>query len=124
MAGRVTEVIECCKSVRSMLGPHFSEAVYHRSLEVELRRRYIPYESEIPVAVTYKGFTVGNVRVDVFVDKQVVVELKATPSGLNSSHVAQTEKYMTLLGVAHGLVVNMGKVPELDYHRVISAGAS
>lgn len=123
MADLMTEIIDCCKSVRLMLGPHFSEAVYHRSLEVELRARCIPYESEIPVSVTYRDLTVGSVRIDVFVDKKVVVELKATPCGLNSSHIAQTEKYMTLLDVAHGLVVNMGKVPELDY-KVISAAAS
>lgn len=117
------QVIACCEAVRSVLGPSFSEAVYHRAVEAELRGRGISYESEIPVPVTYKGLTVGHVRVDIFVAKQVVLELKATPFKVAQGHVAQAEKYMVLLGVETGLAVNMGNEAGLDY-RVISGTSS
>ena len=48
--------------VYDLLGPGFSERVYHNAMEVILRERNIPYESERIVLITFKGHVVGNSR--------------------------------------------------------------
>lgn len=99
------DVLAACRAVREGLGPSFTEAVYHHALEVELRSRGLPYESEKVVPVEYKGHAVGAVRLDVLVDKRLVVELKAT-SRLQDCHSEQAAKYMRLIGAEDALVVN------------------
>lgn len=122
MAPLTERVLDCCRRVRGEVGDAHSEAVYHRALEVELRLRGIPYQTEKVVTVEYRGYTVGAVRVDLLVDDSLVVELKAAPK-LYPNHVEQALKYLALLGVETGLVVNMTG-PEGVQHREVAAPAT
>jgi len=110
------QVMICCRQIRTVLGGSHLECVYHRALEVELRHQGICYESEVIVAIVYRGQFVGSARVDMVVEKELVVELKAVQK-LLASHEAQVSKYMHLLKLEKGLLVNMagGKdgAPEL-----------
>jgi GxxExxY protein len=57
------------------------------------------------VTVRYKGFSVGEGRVDLVVDSTLVVELKAVES-LTSIHVAQVISYLRALRLPLGLLIN------------------
>ena len=110
-------VLDCCGKIRAELGYCYSESVYHRSLEVELRNRNISYESERVVPVTYDGKYVGTVRIDLVVDGRAVVELKAVPR-LLPCHEDQARKYMHLLRFDSALLVNMASQGTLEYRQI------
>src|SRR5581483_12008007 len=70
-------VVDSALEVHRVLGPGFAEGVYEEALAVELGSRAIPFERQVLVSVIYKGFPVGEGRLDLLVDKALVVELKA-----------------------------------------------
>jgi GxxExxY protein len=53
-------VIAAAIEVHRVLGPGFQEQTYQRALAVELRRREIPFELEVAVALTYKDEPIGT----------------------------------------------------------------
>lgn len=89
------------------IGPGYTESVYHRAMEVALRQRGIEYDSEMVVPVCFRGHVVGNVRCDLVVNKELIVELK-TVSRLSDDHRQQLKNYMKLLNMSQGLLVNFG----------------
>jgi len=92
-------------NIWSSLGPGYSESVYHRAFEVALRDMRIPYETERIVPVFYMGQNVGNVRADLIIERDVVLELKSV-SKLNETYRIQTRNYLTLLGLTRGYLIN------------------
>lgn len=87
------------------LGPGYNECVYHRAFEVLLRKDGVPYETERIVPIVFEGHAIGNLRVDLIVDNECIVELKALAK-LNESAKTQTRNYMKLTGVTSALLVN------------------
>lgn len=102
--------------VYSKLGAGFSERVYHNAMEVLLRKEGIPYETERIVPVVFEGHTIGNMRADLIVNREIVVELKATKV-LTSAMTTQARKYLQLLQLPLALLVNfpqpLGLEPEI-----------
>jgi GxxExxY protein len=88
---------DICQAVWSSLGPGFSEKMYHNALEVELRNRNIPYETERIIPVTYQGHTIGNIRADIIIDHSIILEIKSV-SKLTEQYRIQIQKYMELTG--------------------------
>jgi GxxExxY protein len=100
------EVIQAAIRVHSILGPGLLESAYRKFLVHDLTRRGIAIDTEFPVSVTYEGATVDvGYRIDLLVEKQVVVELK-TVSQLLPVHHAQLLSYLRLGGYPVGLLIN------------------
>ncbi|MDN5874098.1 MAG: GxxExxY protein [Sinobacteraceae bacterium] len=91
--------------VHRILGPGFLECVYQAALAVELSQRGISFEREKHVAVDYKGHSVGDGRLDLFVGSCLVVELKTVES-LAPIHTAQVLSYLKTLRLPLGLLIN------------------
>lgn len=89
------------------LGPGYTESMYHRAFEVALRDAGISYETERIVPVAFRGKTIGNIRADLIVNGDTIVELKAVRR-LNEDACTQCRRYLNLLGLKNGLVVNFG----------------
>jgi GxxExxY protein len=89
------------------LGPGYTESMYHRAFEVALRNLGIQYETERIVPVTFQGKTIGNIRADLIVNGDTVVELKSLRR-LTDESLTQCRRYMTLLGLQQGYVINFG----------------
>lgn len=79
--------------VNKVLGAGFLEKVYENALLVELRKRNLKAESQVPISVRYKDFVVGEYFADIVVDDQVVIELKSAES-LTKFHEAQLLNYL------------------------------
>ncbi len=100
------KLIGAAIEVHRELGPGLLESAYHKALEHELRLRGIPFESEKPCAVSYKGTIIENAyRLDLLVDNAVVIELK-TVEGLTDIHEAQLLTYLKFTGCRIGLLFN------------------
>jgi len=53
------DVEQMVRDVYSELGPGYSERVYHNAMEVILREKKVPYESERHILVNFRGHVVG-----------------------------------------------------------------
>ncbi|HET9494229.1 MAG TPA: GxxExxY protein [Chloroflexia bacterium] len=98
-------VIGAALEVHRVLGPGFLESVYEEALARELELKGIPFASQQPVAVTYKGKQVGEGRIDLLVADSLVVELKAVES-LLPVHTVQLHSYLKATGLKLGLLIN------------------
>ena len=71
------DTLNCAFEVHNALGPGFLESVYEHALSYELRLGGIRHERQLAVPVYYKNVLVGEHRLDLLVNKQVIVELKS-----------------------------------------------
>lgn len=99
------DVIGAAIEVHQTIGPGFPERVYQNALGLELELRGIAYETEHDVVVIYKGKAVGQGRIDLLVDQQLIVELKVV-SELAEVHRAQVSAYLKAKNLRLGLLLN------------------
>ena len=62
---------------RELGGAGYNEHVYQHSMRMELEMNGYVAECEVPVPIVYKGQHVGLGKVDLLVDGEIVVEVKA-----------------------------------------------
>jgi GxxExxY protein len=111
-------VIGAAMEVHKILGPGLLEAAYGDALEIELRRRAIPFEREKMLPIHYKDEVLTTkYYADFLCYGSVVVELKAVEAILNI-HKAQLIHYLNITHLKKGLLLNF-KSLRLDYHRYI-----
>jgi GxxExxY protein len=97
-------VLDAAFEVYRVLGPGFCESVYENAFALELKHRGLPYERQVAVNVCYKGEAVGRGFVDVLVDNQLVIELKATEE-IARVHRAQLASYLKATQLDLGFVI-------------------
>jgi len=98
-------VFSAALEVHRVLGPGFLESVYEEAMAVELELRGITFERQKPIGVSYKGYAIGEGRLDFFVQNSLIVELKAAEK-LLPIHQAQLMSYLKATGCRLGLLVN------------------
>jgi len=108
--------------VHRQLGPGFLESIYENALTVELRRCEVDFARQPAMPIVYRGIEVGLHRLDLFVEGQIVVELKAVKE-LTPTHFAIVRSYLKAVGREHGLILNFAK-QKLEIKRVIASPRS
>ena len=103
------EVIGAAIEVHRALGPGFLESVYEQAMSIELGLLGTSFERQVPVAVTYKGHSIGESRLDLLVDGKLIVELKAVDQ-FAPVHTAQVMSYLKATGHRLGLLINFNVV--------------
>ncbi len=99
-------VIGAAIEVHKTLGPGLLESAYQECLIHEFQLQEIPYESEVPLYVQYKGHVIGDAyRADLLIDGKLIVELK-TVEQVSSLHKAQLLTYLRLMDKPLGLLIN------------------
>lgn len=101
------KIIGCAMQVHTELGNGFQEAIYQRSLEIEMIQNGLTFERECEMSIYYKGIAVGVRRVDFFVEGKIMVELKAITL-LEDVHLAQAINYLEAYNMEIGLLLNFG----------------
>ena len=91
--------------------------VYENALLVELKRRGIKAESQVPIKVLYKEEVVGEYIADLLVEDKVIVELK-TVENIDKVHEAQLLNYLKATGIRVGILVNF-KHPKAEIKRMV-----
>ena len=100
------KVIGCAIEVHRHLGPGLLESTYEQCLAHELTLAGISFELQAEAPVVYKGVKIEcGYRIDVLVDRQLIVELKCV-SEITGVHEAQLLTYMKLSNVSVGLLMN------------------
>jgi GxxExxY protein len=116
------KVIGAAIEVHKTLGPGLLESTYERCLCHELRLRGIPFTSQVPLRVVYKGEKLDcGYQMDLVVENAIVLELKSCEK-LEPIHQAQLLTYLKLSGFKLGLLLNFN-VPAMrdGIRRIVNA---
>ena len=104
------EIISAAIEVHRNIGPGLLESAYEQCFCKELTDSNISFERRARLPVRYKGVMLGcEYRLDVVVDKLVIVEIKAV-NRLESIHDAQLLTYLKLSGMRLGMLLNFNAV--------------
>ena len=99
-------IIGCAIEVHRQLGPGLLESVYHKCYNQELFLKGLNFCDHVAVPIIYKNVRLDtDLRLDVFVESLIIVELKAI-EGILPVHEAQLLTYMKLLKKPKGILIN------------------
>jgi len=104
-------VIGAFFAVFNTLGYGFLENVYVGALARECIKRGLHVEREVPIPVYYDGVIVGTYRVDLLIERRLIVEVKACP--IIPDHRRQIMSYLRCSGIELGLMLYFGKSPRV-----------
>jgi len=110
------KIIGACINVHKALGPGFLEIIYLNALLIELKKLGLLCESEKEIRVLYEGSLIGMHKIDLLVEGEIIVELKAVED-LNKKHYAQIRSYLKAFNKPLGLLVNLSGY-KLDVRRI------
>lgn len=100
------QIIGAAIHVHKSLGPGLLESIYHECMKIELTDRGIQFDTELKVPIEFNNRKLETVlRCDLFVEKCIVVELKAIKE-LIPINEAQLMTYMKLLNAPKGILIN------------------
>ena len=91
--------------VHRELGPGFLEVMYEEALAIELNASRISFERQKLLPIFYREFLIGEHRLDLLVERTVVVELKAI-SALEHIHFAIVRSYLKAANLSDALLLN------------------
>ena len=113
------EIYGCIYEVNRKLGTGFLEAVYQEALEIELRKKSIPFVSQQELEILYDDIPLVNKYIaDIVCYNKIIIELKAV-SKINDQHKAQLMNYMATTGFRLGLLVNFNSFPKSEIIRMV-----
>ena len=93
---KITEkIIGCSIEVHRTLGPGLLESIYEKALCYEFTVNNIIYQNQIIVPIIYKETTLGTHIIDILVENEIIVEIKAVER-MNPLYEAQLLSYLRL----------------------------
>lgn len=98
-------IIGCAIEVHRELGVGLLESVYEAALCAELDRAGLRYARQIPFVGEYRGQPLPPQRIDLMVEDEVILELKAVRA-VDDLHLAQLLSYLRLTNKPLGLLIN------------------
>jgi GxxExxY protein len=102
------EIVDAAIFVHTRLGPGLFESVYEAVLGQEMERRGFSVRRQMAMPLEIDGLRFEEAfRIDLFVDGQVVVELKSVDR-LAPVHSKQVLTYLRLMKLPLGLLINFG----------------
>jgi len=103
---KITEkIIACAIEVHKNLGPGLLESIYESALCYEFKDNNIKYEKQIIVPIIYKNQKLGEHRLDLLVENEIIVELKAVDR-MEAVFEAQLLSYLKITNKKLGLLIN------------------
>jgi GxxExxY protein len=102
-------VVDAAFQVHQTLGPGLLESVYEQCLEHELATRGFEVKRQVQVPLVYKEVRLDcGFRIDLLVNDEVVVEIKAVDVVL-PIHLAQILTYLKITDHRVGLLINFNQ---------------
>jgi GxxExxY protein len=106
----ILKIKNLSENIFNDLGTGFSEIIYHRALETDLRNSQIIYESKKIIPIEYKGINVGYGEADIVIhheSKIIVIELKAVTNPPREIEIAQVKTYLrNIKNSTIGMIIN------------------
>jgi GxxExxY protein len=95
---KITEkIIGCAIEVHRNLGPGLLESIYERALSYEFFDNNIKFDKQVLMTIIYKGHSLGDHRMDILVENEIIIELKAV-NRIDPIFKAQLLSYLKISG--------------------------
>ena len=115
----VYQIMGAAFEVYNEKGHGFVEPVYQECMEIELRTRSIPFESQKELTLFYHGQRLQQTYIpDLVCFDQILVELKAVKD-FADEHRAQLLNYLKASRMKVGLLVNFGQHTGVQWERFV-----
>ena len=101
------KIIGCAYKVHNTLGFGFLESIYKKAMVVEFTNLGLSFEVEKPLKVHYENQIIGDFYIDLFVENEIIVELKSAQA-IAKEHEVQLVNYLNGLKINIGLLINFG----------------
>jgi GxxExxY protein len=101
------KIIAAAYKVHNALKSGFVEKVYENAMVIELTKSGLSVVQQHSIDVFYEGHIVGTFKADLWVEDEIIVEIKAVEN-LIKDHEVQLVNYLTATNVAVGLLINFG----------------
>ena len=101
------QIIGCAMKAHCYFGPGFPEIIYPITLVIELEQNHLAYSSETEREIFYEDRFIGKRRLDLLVENNILVELKAVAE-INNSCYARVINYLRVFSIEVGLLLNFG----------------
>jgi GxxExxY protein len=98
-------IIGCAIEVHRQLGPGLLESIYESALVVELEFAGMAFKRQVSFPIQYRGKIIGEHRIDLIVENDVVVELKSVER-IDPVFEAQILTYLRITKLKIGLLIN------------------
>jgi len=112
------QIIGMAIVIHKKLGPGFQEKIYEEALLKEFEKAEIEYQRQKVVRVDYDGQSLGNQRIDLLVDDEIILEIKACTK-IIPIHRDQLISYLKTTSKKLGLILNFGR-SKLEIKRVVN----
>jgi GxxExxY protein len=110
-------IIGIAIDIHKKLGPGFQEKIYQEALIKEFKKDAMEYEKQKVIRVDYEGQDLGNQRIDLLVDDEIILEIKAC-SKIIPIYRDQLISYLKTTDKRLGLILNFGR-SKLEIKRVV-----
>jgi GxxExxY protein len=110
-------ILGAAVQVHRRLGPGFLERMYENALCLEFGRRSLAFDRQVPVRVLYEEADIGLHRLDLIVEKKVIIEVKAVKD-FEDAHLATVLSYLKATQLDVGLLLNFSAA-KLRIRRVV-----
>ncbi len=104
--------------VHNELGPGHAEKFYQRRLGELCLEAGLPVEMEKRVDVVIEGKVVGYLKIDLWVNEQLVVECKALSHSAGNDEIGQVLTYLAATSSTVGMLYNFGRF-SLGFKRIL-----
>ena len=112
------KIIGCCLEVYNELGCGFREIIYKDALDIEFRRRGIPFIREKAFKISYKGLILPRTYdADFLMYDKIILEVKSARSMI-AEFLYQTKNYLKAGECRLGIIANFGET-SFHSHRVL-----
>jgi len=102
------QVRETAYAIHQHHGNGYLEKVYENALVHRLRKAGLDVKQQHPLIIYDEdGTEIGNYYADLFIENELIVELKACKT-ITNEHYAQLLHYLKGSGKEHGLLINFG----------------
>ena len=106
------QIIGFAFKIHNALGFGFLESVYENALVIELGKIGVSALQQEELDVFYDGQRVGNFNLDLWIQNQLILEIKSVQT-LSKAHEVQLVNYLTATRIDHGLLINFGPSVEI-----------
>jgi GxxExxY protein len=114
---KITEkIIGSAFTVANSLGAGFLEKVYENAMFIETNKQGLKVEKQFPLTVYYDKQIVGEYFADLFIEDEIIVELKAVQA-IDGHHQAQLMNFLRACNKRFGLLINFGN-PKVEIKRI------
>ena len=109
--------IGCFRRVYNTFGFGLLESAYLAAFVYECSKHGLTVQREVSVPLYYDGAVVANYRLDLVLDRRLLIEVKAC-AALRPEHTKQVLHYLRATDIEIGLLLNFGEKPDVKRYTI------